>query len=541
MTTIIKQIFQNRILFLGLLIITTMLSYLLFVPYLTAFEEPHYVAISGYMWLSKNWIVLHDSAGIYLNKPPLLFWLVNLVWYFFGLNNWIFRLLPALATLGTIVLIKAIYQTLWPRNTANTWIASTLFLGTWYNMHYVPLFLFDMPLVFFITLALWGLARLLQNKSNGLIIFIIANGLGLLTKGPVIFIYTFIPALLAPYLLNIHKSITIWFGTLLLSFVAALIIASLWLIPFFDTLYNHHLLLSIFSPILKIKHLLGHRPWWFYVIKLPLLLLPWTLWPQLYKVIWDNFTIIKRNPFLVWLGLSVLLIFILMSIMSAKSSRYLMPISIYAALILAFCLEHHHLSHIIRFNNYPLLLLLGLVAVLLMLMPLFSTSITDYYPDYTWYDSVLPGLMLLGFIIHLLFYSQTLSQSVLIQCFLMFLIVIAHAAGPERLNGQTMAINQFEKCVHKHWNHLIAYQYRYAGYWFHVDKKMLPMGMIFKNELSLMRWSQQNPTGLLILNGDTKLPRVKTVCELQIKSAPSLKRKNDSLMLDLRAVRRLRL
>src|ERR1700722_9326840 len=89
-------------LLLSTLILAFAFLYIIMIPYLgfaalgASHEENHYINISMHLWQQHNWIVLQDDKGLYTNKPPLLFWLVNIFWLVFGVQNWVLRILPAI-------------------------------------------------------------------------------------------------------------------------------------------------------------------------------------------------------------------------------------------------------------------------------------------------------------------------------------------------------------------------------------------------------------------------------------------------------------
>lgn len=77
-------------------------------------EEPHYINIAIHMWESHDWMILRDDAGVYFEKPPLLFWLINIFWRIFGLNDWLLVILPECIYLLNLILLAHLYKNLWP-------------------------------------------------------------------------------------------------------------------------------------------------------------------------------------------------------------------------------------------------------------------------------------------------------------------------------------------------------------------------------------------------------------------------------------------
>src|SRR5829696_10025077 len=67
-------------------------------------DEGRYAQIGREMFLRGDWVVPHLQGEPYLDKPPLMYWLVALSYKLFGVQSWAARLVPALAVHGTILL-----------------------------------------------------------------------------------------------------------------------------------------------------------------------------------------------------------------------------------------------------------------------------------------------------------------------------------------------------------------------------------------------------------------------------------------------------
>ena len=77
-------------------------------------DETRYLAVAWEMWRDGNFLVPHLNGETYSHKPPLLFWLMNLGWAIFGLNDWWPRLVAPLFGLGSLYLTATLARTLWP-------------------------------------------------------------------------------------------------------------------------------------------------------------------------------------------------------------------------------------------------------------------------------------------------------------------------------------------------------------------------------------------------------------------------------------------
>src|SRR5208282_2670677 len=76
------------------------LSFPLFEP-----DEGRYAEIPREMLARGEWVVPYLQGDPYLDKPPLLYWLVMLSYKVFGIHDWAARLVPALAVHACILLI----------------------------------------------------------------------------------------------------------------------------------------------------------------------------------------------------------------------------------------------------------------------------------------------------------------------------------------------------------------------------------------------------------------------------------------------------
>ena len=67
-------------------------------------DETRYLSVAWEMWLRGDFIVPHKNFAVYVDKPPMLFWLMQAGWAVFGVNEWWPRLIPTLAALASLLL-----------------------------------------------------------------------------------------------------------------------------------------------------------------------------------------------------------------------------------------------------------------------------------------------------------------------------------------------------------------------------------------------------------------------------------------------------
>jgi hypothetical protein len=68
-------------------------------------DEGRYAEIPREMLQRGEWIIPYLEGEPYLDKPPLLYWLVGLSYRLFGVHDWSARLVPALAVHGCVLLV----------------------------------------------------------------------------------------------------------------------------------------------------------------------------------------------------------------------------------------------------------------------------------------------------------------------------------------------------------------------------------------------------------------------------------------------------
>src|SRR3990167_8080200 len=87
---------------------------ILFIPGLGLKElwdpiEPRYAAVAKEMYETKQFFIPHYLGEVYLEKPPLYFWLIDFSFYITGKVTASSALIPSLfASLGSLILIYLI-------------------------------------------------------------------------------------------------------------------------------------------------------------------------------------------------------------------------------------------------------------------------------------------------------------------------------------------------------------------------------------------------------------------------------------------------
>lgn len=158
------------------------LSFRLFEP-----DEGRYAEIPREMLLRGEWIVPYLGSEPYLDKPPLLYWLVMGSYRTLGVYDWAGRLVPALAIHATILLTYLMGRRIVGERAA-FWGALALALAPGF-VSIGRLLVMDGLLSFWVTLAVFSGYEAVRGprlRWPWWMVSALACGFGILTKGPVI-------------------------------------------------------------------------------------------------------------------------------------------------------------------------------------------------------------------------------------------------------------------------------------------------------------------------------------------------------------------
>ena len=307
---------------------------------LTPVDETRVLAVAWEMRQTGDWLVLHLNGALYGHKPPLIYWLINLGWTAFGVNEWWPRLLTGLFGLAALAVIAALARRLAPQRddiAAMTVMITASGLG-W--TIFTGAIMFDLMLAFFVAVAMLNIVRAGAGERGAWSWVGAAIGLAILTKGPVALVHILLPALLAPWWLSAPPVGSAgwgrWYRGVGLAVLVGAAVALAWAIPTAivggeafrrEILWNQ----SVDRMISSDHHA---RPFWYYLPLLPVLLSPWLI----FAPVWRGFVALMRGErmlvvrfALAWGG-AVLIAF---SLFKTKLIYYLLPASPAFALLAA--------------------------------------------------------------------------------------------------------------------------------------------------------------------------------------------------------------
>ena len=362
-------------------------------------DETRYLAVAWEMWLRSDFLVPHLNGEPYSHKPPLLFWLINAGWSVFGVNEWWPRLVAPIFGLGCLFLTRSLCYALWP-NDKKTQDLSLLFLaGSLFWALFVTLTMFDMILVFFTILGLLGIIKsYAQGKWMGFVWLAVAIGFGILSKGPAILLHILPVAFTAPIWArrmakfdpNLHYKSIHWYGLVFASIAVGIALALVWAIPAGISggdVYQNDIFWGQAAGRM-VKSFDHQRAFWWYTVLFPLLILPWSIWPPLWKSLRANGGNLWRDGSqllcIIWFTVA----FIAFSAISGKQLHYLLPGFPALALIVARCLSNfsYNQEPSRRQNTFPALVFVALAIVLIILpmgmmpvwLPVWSVDVNGY-------------------------------------------------------------------------------------------------------------------------------------------------------------------
>ncbi|MBU5611607.1 ArnT family glycosyltransferase [Geomonas azotofigens] len=295
----------------------------LLLPYFPV-DETRYLGVAWEMWNNHSFIVPLQNGLPYSHKPPLLFWLLNLDWALFGINEGTLRFIPLIFSLCNLVLVYRIALKLWDDRQVARYAAVILASMLSYLL-WSSVIMFDVILAFWVLLAV--LAVISAAREHRLAWYLqlgVAIGGGILTKGPVVLVYVLPVALLGFLWIPRERFSGKWYAWLGLSILIGIGVVLFWLVPAALTggeTYRRAILWG--QTVHRMTNSFAHkRPIWWYLPWIPTLLMPWALFPPAWRA-WKR---LSADPgfktVLIWGAGSV----VIFSLLSGKQVHYLVPV-----------------------------------------------------------------------------------------------------------------------------------------------------------------------------------------------------------------------
>ncbi|MEG3894996.1 MULTISPECIES: glycosyltransferase family 39 protein [unclassified Microcoleus] len=285
--------------------------------------------VSREIWRGNlNWLYPTIGSMPYLNKPPLVHWLMGLCFAAGGVSELTARLVPAMLTAVSVPLLYAIGRELFPRRSIA--IFSTLvYLTLLPVVRHGRLAMLDGPVLCFLLASVWCLLRSRRDLRYALGAGI-GFGLICLTKG--LMLGLLLGAIGCIFLVwdtpRLLTSGYLWGGLAIGTFPVAAWYFAQWL-HYGQDFINANLVNQSFR---RIWEPVGHHkgPPWYYLLEILESAWPWQLfYLQGLYFSWENRNFPGSKLVLVWTGVYLLAI----SVMNTKLPWYVLPV--YPAFALA--------------------------------------------------------------------------------------------------------------------------------------------------------------------------------------------------------------
>jgi 4-amino-4-deoxy-L-arabinose transferase-like glycosyltransferase len=324
---------------LGGLAVLAWLAFAIGLHPLTLPEEGRYVGVAWEMLRSGDWIVPTQDGLPFFHKPPLFYWLTAASMQVFGANAAAARLAPLL---GAVLAAYGFHAATRRRAGAPLAAAAVLVLAT------MPFFFgaaqfanLDMLVAAFIALAILFAAEAALNLGNGqphrraLVLAWACAALGVLAKGLI--------GLVLPGLVLVVWLVVSGRARMILRLISplGLVVFALIAAPWFIAVQQQY---PGFARYFFIYHHFERftasgfnnaQPWWFFLVAVPLLTLPWSLWLLRARIRSAPGDGVDRSAWrqLMWTWLAVVIVFF--SLPESKPVGYAMPVLFPLAYLIA--------------------------------------------------------------------------------------------------------------------------------------------------------------------------------------------------------------
>ena len=318
-------------------------------------DETRYASVAWEMWHGGHYLVPHLNGAPYSDKPPLLFWLILAGWRVVGpVELWV-RLIGPACGVASLALTATLAKRMWPERGSVSRVAPIILAATLVWLVYSTLLLFDTVLTVCVLLAVIGIVNTRRGRRSGLLLIAIGTGLGILSKGPVVFIHV-LPAMLLVRWWDVRRHepggsrdaagprLRRWPGAVAGATLAGIALALAWAIPAAMSggpAYTRAIFIGQTAG--RVVNSFAHRrPLWWYLPNLLWILLPWLVWP----IVWQSTRSRRMRPtrwrdtlagdtgLRLCMGV-VVPAFAVFSVVSGKQVHYLLPEVPFVALAIA--------------------------------------------------------------------------------------------------------------------------------------------------------------------------------------------------------------
>jgi 4-amino-4-deoxy-L-arabinose transferase-like glycosyltransferase len=470
-------------------------------------DETRYVTVAWNMYLDHNYWVPHLNGETYSHKPPLLFWLINLGWQFFGVNNWWPRLLPSLFALGALFITRKVAKILWPQRSEVGDVAAFILLGSGLWAVFTTATMFDMILAFFTLWAIWGLLVASQGEQlRGGVYVALAVAGGLLTKGPTMLLQIMPLALLAPWWAQSPlkpQSWFSWYRLVLLSIVLGIGLLLLWAVPagiIGGEKYQHEIFWGQTANRM-VQSFAHRRPLYWYFPILPIILFPWLFALPIWRA-FGQLRLVSSEIGIRFCMAWAIPVFIAFSAISGKQPHYLLPIIPAISLLMARGIQG--IKEIYPIDRIIMALVGALIGCVIIYLPIYHQQ--HYLAPWILGISPINGILLMMISIGLMLITKTIKQFLLNTTFLGVSVVIVLYVGIIHATGLAYNLEPISQKIKQIEDQQIpiANLGKYPGQFNFLGRLKYSPTEIDANQIE--GWFDKNPNGLMIAYFDKAHP-----------------------------------
>jgi 4-amino-4-deoxy-L-arabinose transferase-like glycosyltransferase len=318
---------KDKIFFLFIIPLFLYISLLPVMPLMEP-DEARYSDIASLMNRTGDYVTPRLNHVVYLEKPPLCYWAMALLFKIFGENEFSSRLFVALCAWGCILLV---YRMGVFFHDEKTGLYSAGVLSTFlYHSILGKINILDMPLTFFVCLATWAGYRYFAEdcqRKGWLYLLYFSSALAFLTKGLIGIVFPFAIITLWLLISKRWRDVLRFFSPV--GIILFLLISCPWIILVQKANRDFLWFFFIREHFLRYTMELSHRSQgiFFYVPIIIFGTLPWSAF--LLKALKEGvekriplFKVAEKHFLLIW----IIFIFIFFSVSSSQLIPYIAPI-----------------------------------------------------------------------------------------------------------------------------------------------------------------------------------------------------------------------
>lgn len=320
-----------------------------------------YMGIAWSMQESGNYLVPFANGMPYTDKPPLLFWMILVCWHIFGMNAVGLQCLISLLLGVWIVITKSTYAVIFSEDAIGKTLLPYLMISSFAVLDYAHFLHVDLFLVTGVLLTNFGICkRLHASFSRSSFYIVLGVFIGLFAKGPVIYVFTLLPFLVSLLFKQAYR--VHFFKIIGLMLAGTVLVLIAWVIPVILMTSHEFLQQILYKQIADRATYTDDKTYFFYLLKLPYILLPWSLsiffirkFSAAVREVWQRELFVLA---IIIMGIAVL------SFFGQKRFWYLLPCVPYCMIILTrfFVANNARFVRLIQMTSMSMALLFAAIS-----------------------------------------------------------------------------------------------------------------------------------------------------------------------------------